>query len=131
MKLRYGGDLQIGDFIMVAGNGYTSFGWYCGQGRGTVQYYQFTVPGYKLEAFEKWQNEQPRDTQSWYGQRFEKFGFTSKIFYKEYVYGHGISVNGSRVVKMTDPESIFTNQEDIDAYRKSKEALIRIKFPVK
>lgn len=116
---------------MVAGSGYTSFGWYCGQGRGTVQYYHFCVPGDKFEAFEKWQNGQPRDTQSWSGQRFEKFGFTSKLFYKEYIYGHGIGVNGSRVVKITDPESIFTEQEDLDRYRKSKEALIYIKFPVK
>jgi len=131
MKVRYGGDLQIGDFIMVAGNGYTSFGWYCGQGRGTIQYYQYGVPGNMFENFQEWQTNGPKDINSWYAEKFQKHGFTSKLFYKDYIYGNGIGVNGSRVVKIADPESIFTEQEDIDRYKKSKEALISIKFPVK
>ena len=132
MKLRYGGDLQIGDFIMIANSNYTSFGWYCGQGRGTVQYYNFRIPGDRFEAFQEWQTEGPKNTSPWYAERFEKHGFSSKVFYKEYIYGGGLDVAyGSRVIKLTDPESIFTNQEDLEDYRKSKEALIYIKFPVK
>lgn len=131
MKVRYGGDLQIGDFIMVANSNYTSFGWYCGRGQGgTVQYYNFRNPGDRFESFQKWQAE-GSENNSWTGKRFEKYGFSSKMFYKEYIYGGGIEINGSRVVKITDPESIFTHPEDLEDYRKSKEALIYIKFPVK
>jgi len=54
------------------------------------------------------------------------------VFYLDYIYGSGLnSTHGSRVVKLTDPESIFTEQEDLENYRKSKEALIYIKFPAK
>jgi hypothetical protein len=130
MKVRYGGDLQIGDFIMVAGNGYTSFGWYAGRGRGTVQYYHYGVPGDRFKEFKDWEDGK-LDNHTWLGEQFKKHGFSSKLFYKDYIYGGGINLNGSRVVKMTDPESIFTEQEDLDRYRKSKEALISIKFPVK
>lgn len=131
MKVRYGGDLQIGDFIMVAGNGYTSFGWYCGQGRNTIQYYHFYVPGDKYEKFQEWKAGKLPNFNQWMVKRFEKYGFSSKLFYKEYIYGAGIEINGSRVVKITDPESIFTHPDDLKNYRKSKEALIYIKFPVK
>jgi hypothetical protein len=130
MKIRYGGDLQIGDFIMVANNNYTSFGWFCGTGSGTVQYYQFCVPGLRFKEFKDWETGSLND-HHWLKERFEKYGFSSKLFFKEYIYGGGIHFNGSRVVKITDPESIFTEQEDIENYRKSKEALISIKFPVK
>jgi hypothetical protein len=126
MKVRYGGDLQIGDFIMIANSNYTSFGWYCGTGRGTIQYYHFSVPGDRFEAFQDWQTGKLDN--SWYAARFKKYGFSSKLFYKCYIYGGGIDLNGSRVVKLTDPESIFTEQEDLEDYRK---ALIYIKFLAK
>jgi hypothetical protein len=130
MKVRYGGDLQIGDFLMVADGNATSFGWYCGTGRGTLQYYFYRDAGEKWKAFEEWQAGKLDN--SWYGGRFKKYGFSYKLFYKCYIYGGGLdAVYGSRVVKLPDGESIFTNQEDIDAYRKSKEALLHIKFPAK
>jgi hypothetical protein len=129
MKTRYGGELEIGDFIMVANVNYTSFGWYCGKGRNTIQYYHFRVPGERHKTFQEW--EAGRLNNSWLASKFQKHGFSSKIFYKEYIYGGGIEINGSRVIKLTDPESIFTNTEDLDYYLKSKEALINIKFPAK
>jgi hypothetical protein len=131
MKVRYGGDLQIGDFIMIASSNYTSFGWFSGTGRGTIQYYNFRVPGDRFEAFQDWQAGTIDSSHKWLIGKFKKHGFSSKLFYKEYIYGGGIGLNGSRVVKLTDPESIFTEQEDLENYRKSKEALIYIKFPVK
>ena len=130
MKVRYGGDLQIGDFIMIANSNYTTFGWYCGTGRNTIQYYQFRVPGDRLEEYQQWKAGNLKNY-TWLAERFEKNGFTAKLFYKDYIYGGGINLNGSRVVKIADPESIFTHPEDIEDYRKSKEALINIKFPVK
>jgi hypothetical protein len=131
MKIRYGGDLEIGDFIMVASNNYTSFGWYCGKGRNTIQYYVYGVPGSRWEDFKSWKAGTITSQNHWLGKRFEKHGFSSKLFYKEYIYGSGLDSTASRIVKITDPESIFTNQEDLEMYRKSKEALIYIKFPVK
>ena len=131
MKIRYGGDLQIGDFIMIANSNSTSFGWYCGQGRGTVQYYHFRVPAERYKTFQEWEAGKLPNLNKWYREKFEKHGFSSKLFYKEYIYGGGIDLNGCRVVKITDPESIFTHPEDLEDYRKSKEALIYIKFPAK
>jgi len=130
MKLRYGGDLQIGDFIIIANSNYTTFGWYCGRGRNTVQYYHYGVPASRFDEYQHWKAGNLKNY-AWLAERFEKHGFTAKLFYKDYIYGGGIDLNGSRVVKITDPESIFTEQEDLDRYRKSKEALISIKFPVK
>jgi hypothetical protein len=130
MKVRYGGDLQIGDFVMIADGNATSFGWYCGQGRGTLQYYFYREPGEQLENFKHW--EAGNLDNSWHAARFKKYGFSSKLFYKCYIYGGGLySVYGSRVVKLPNGESIFTNSEDLQAYLKSKEALIKIKFPAK
>ena len=116
---------------MIANSNYTSFGWFSGTGRGTIQYYNFRVPGDRFKAFQEWQTEGPKNTNSWYAERFEKHGFSSKVFYKEYIYGGGIGLSGSRVIKLTDPESIFTHPEDLEDYRKSKEALIYIKFLAK
>jgi len=131
MKIRYGGDLQIGDFILVAYNHWISFGWYCGKGRGTLQYYHFGDPGEKQKMFQDWQDGKLKNS-VWHAKQFEKHGFSSKLFYKNYIYGGGLDVShGSRVIKITDPERIFTEQEDIDKYRKSKEALISVKFPAK
>jgi hypothetical protein len=132
MKVRYGGDLQIGDFLMVADGNATSFGWYCGTGKGTLQYYHFRDPGEKHKAFQEWQTEGPKNISPWYAEKFKKYGFSSKLFWKCYIYGGGLDVEyGSRVVKLPNGESIFTNQEDLETYRKSKEALISIKFPAK
>jgi hypothetical protein len=132
MKLRYGGDLQIGDFIIVANSNYTSFGWFCGRGQGgTVQYYYFRVPAERYKTFQEWEAGKLPNLNKWYREKFEKHGFSSKLFYKEYIYGGSMDLNGSRVVKIADPESIFTHPEDLEDYRKSKEALISIKFPVK
>ena len=129
MKLRYGGDLQIGDFILVAGNGYTIPGWYIGEGQNTLQYYHFMTPGRALKGFEEWQSGK-MDSHHWRAELYKK-GFSSKLLHKEHIYGAGIDDGASRVVKITDPESLFTDQEDLEAYRKSKEALIQLKFPLK
>lgn len=128
MKTRYGGELEIGDFIIVAYNNYTSFGWYCGQGKNTIQYYQYRVPAVLFAEFQKWQTQPDSAYRS---HLFDKHGFSSKVFYKEYINADRIEYLGSRVVKITDPEAIFTTQEDLDYYLKSREVLINIKFPAK
>jgi hypothetical protein len=51
-------------------------------------------------------------------------GFTLKCLYKSYIN----AVHDTRVVKITNPEDIFTTQEDKEDYEKSKEILIKLKF---
>ena len=117
--------LEIGDFIVVAWGNHLEYGWYCGQGayKSTLQYYNIYSPGSSFEEFEKY--ERGEEVQDWIAERFKKQkGFTSKCFYKNYIN----SFDASRIMKPADPDNFFTNPEDIEAYNKSKEALIRIKF---
>ena len=37
--LKHGGQLEIGDFIAVSNGNHLDFGWYCGDGINTLQYY--------------------------------------------------------------------------------------------
>jgi hypothetical protein len=119
MKIRHGGNLQPGDFVIIASGTYTDMGWYIGQGRGTLQYYTVNVPQLMYKSFKEWQADPTK--YPYRSQQFAK-GFGAHCLWKAYVYGIG---------KITDPESIFTEQEDLENYRKSKEALISIKFPAK
>ena len=131
MKLRYGGELKIGDFIMVAYGHYTSFGWYCGQGPTTLQYYYFRVPGDRYNVFQQYEAGTLPALNHHLRRKYERHGCTLKALNKEYVYGWGVRQEASRIVKITDPEIIFTEPHDLEDYRKSKEALIHFKFPVR
>jgi hypothetical protein len=129
MKIRYGGELQPGDFIMISNGNYTSFGWYFGIGRNTIQYISPHTPSYTVDQYEKY--EAHRDTcANWLKKRFEN-GVTTKIMSKCYVYGEGIGNKGCRVVKIQYPEEIFTEKEDLEVYLKSKDILTDLKFPAK
>lgn len=130
MKLKYGGELQIGDFLAISNGNYISFGWYCGTGRGTLQYFGMHNPQDVFNHFKLWQTN-PDAAGNWYKKKFEKDGFTSKLLYKNYIYGDHVGPEGTRVMKIQNPESVFTEQRDIQKYRDSKEALIYIKFPAK
>ena len=115
--------LNVGDFIIIASGGQLDYCWYCGQGayKSTLQYYSLWSPGNALEDYERFQ---AGDKTGWRTERFEKHGFTSKCFYKTYIN----SWYASRILKPGNPDELFTNQEQLEAYNKSKEALIRIKF---
>lgn len=129
MKIRYGGDLQIGDFIITANGNYTDFGWFVGTGRGTVQYINTRTPAYILEQYKEYLINQ--DTcRDWIKERY-KNGLTIKTMHKSYIYGAGVKQKGSRVVKIENPQSMFTEQEDLEEYLQSKEILNNLKFPAK
>jgi hypothetical protein len=130
MKIRHGGELEIGDFIAVGDGIHLSFGWYRGTGRNTVQFYHYKTPGIVYGDWEDAVADPQRHNGNYYRKLRER-GFSSKALGVCYVYGEGISDKGSRVIKLENPESIFTEQDDLEAYRKSKEALLTIKFPVK
>lgn len=118
--------LNVGDFIVIADNGnMLIYGWYCGQGRhaSTLHYYTIWSPGSALEDFEKYESGEP--ISSWVAERFQRSkGFTSKCFYKNYI----TTYYENRILKVADPDNLFTNPEHIERYKKSKEALIKIKF---
>lgn len=116
--------LNVGDFIVIAdNNNVLSYGWYCGQGKysNTLQYYDIFNPGNALIDYERFQ---AGDKTGWRTERFEKHGFTSKCFYKTYIN----SWYESRILKPGNPDELFTNPEQLERYKKSKEALIKIKF---
>ena len=121
--LKYGGVLHPGDFIAVSNGNHITFGWYVGDGIGTLQYYWMSDPGQVYEEYLEWQKNPP-NVKSWRAKQFEKRGFSTKLFYKSYIN----SVHARRVMKITNPEEIFTDPEDRDNYEKSKEALITLNF---
>jgi len=121
--LKYGGVLHPGDFIAISNGNHISFGWYAGDGRNTLQYYWMGGPGQVYDNYSQWQKN-PSNVHSWRAKNFEKYGFSTKLFIKSFIN----SVHDSRVMKITNPEEIFTKQEDRDEYEKSKEALITINF---
>lgn len=115
--------LQVGDFIVISSNCSLDYGWYCGQGRyrNTLQYYTIWGPGDALEDFERYETG---DYIGWRCENFKKYGFSSKSFYRSYLN----SYYESRILKPANPDELFTNQEHLQRYNKSKEALIKIKF---
>ena len=130
MNIRHGGELKPGDFILIANNGYTDFGWYFGQGRGTIQYFNTYAPRDRFEQFKEYQSNS-QWLHNWTKDLFKRHEFSTKSIYKSYIYGGGISLSGSRVVKIENPGSGLTGPEDLKRYKESKEALLSIKFPAK
>lgn len=117
--------LEVGDFIIISCGNQLDYGWYCGQGNfgSTLQYYSVRTPGYALEEFEKY--EAGEETAYWMAERFKRHKkFNSKCFYKRFLN----SYYESRILKPANPDDLFSDPEDIQAYKKSKEALIKIKF---
>jgi hypothetical protein len=135
--VRYGGQLEIGDFIAIADNGESMIlGWYVGRGRGrgrgneTIQYYIYQQPGYTYDAYNEFlNNPHPDNWQVNYYAKHKKF--SSKLILKGYIYGQGTSQGSLRVIKITNPETLFTNAKDLEVYNKSKEVLLTLNFPLK
>jgi len=124
--LRYGGQLSPGDFIAVSEGNRVFFGWYFGDGiGGTLQYYYLGAPGHCYDAYQEWEKITSDEVKKkhWRAKMYSK-GFTLKCLYKSYIN----AVHDTRVVKITNPEDIFTTQEDKEDYEKSKEILIKLKF---
>lgn len=122
-QLKYGGQIVPGDLILVAYGNYLDFGWYAGNGRGTVQYYTMRGPAVAYLEYEKWlkMSDKEKAENKWMTSRFIK-GFTAKSFWKSYIN----SPHPTRIMKVTNPEDIFTEQEDRELYERSKEVMIKI-----
>ncbi len=115
MNIEYGKPLEPGDFILVASDSTLQAGWYAGRGKsGTLQFYHYRIPFYYYnkvtEAIENGQTP------------------SIKLLYKSYVN----TVHRWRVANIENPESLFLhNQENLEAYQKSKEVLSLLKFKAK
>jgi hypothetical protein len=118
--IQYGGQLLPGDFIAVSDGNHLNFGWYCGDGRGTLQYYYLHAP---QSCYNNYQTFLADPEKHRYYQKYEK-GFTLKNIWKSYIN----AVHRTRVMKINNPEEIFTDKEDIENYQKSKEVLITLNF---
>ena len=124
--LKYGGDLQIGDFIGISYTNCIIFGWYCGDGRGTLQYYNITCPMNAMSNYESWKkdfNNGDIKPDSWRAKQY-KNGFTKKDLWKDYIN----SIRATRIIKINRPEEILTNAEDREYYERSKEILLTLNF---
>lgn len=121
--LKHGGQLEIGDFIAVSNGNHLDFGWYCGDGINTLQYYYYRNPVCAYNQYEDWLNQSEANRSAWKTKRYTN-GFTKKCLWKSYIN----AVHTTRVLKINNPEEIFTNKEDRDDYEKSKETLIKLNF---
>ena len=123
--IKYGGVLHPGDFVAISNGNHITFGWYVQNGRGTLQFYYMGQPARTYQDYKDWlkYSDEEKAKNKWVSRRFEK-GFTSKCIWKSYIN----AVHDTRVMKITNPEEILTNQEDRDTYERSKEALITLNF---
>jgi hypothetical protein len=121
--LQHGGQLEIGDFIAVSNGNHLDFGWYCGDGINTLQYYYYRNPVNAYNTYEDWLNQSEANRTAWKTKRYTN-GFTKKCLWKSYIN----AVHTTRVLKINNPEEIFTDKEDRDDYEKSKETLIKLNF---
>jgi hypothetical protein len=123
--LKYGGVLHPGDFIAISYGNHIQFGWYVGDGRGTLQFYYLHGPGSAYNDYKNWLNytDEEKAKNKWMTSRFIN-GFTRKCLWKAYIN----SVHSTRVMKIANPEEIFTDKEEREKYERSKEALITVNF---
>ena len=121
--IKYGGQIVPGDFIAMSFGNHMDFGWYAGNGRGTLQYYPVRGAMRCYEDYKSWlaMSDEEKRKNKWASKRFEK-GFTVKCLWKSFIN----SVHKTRVMKLTNVEDIFTEQEDIREYQESKEVMIKL-----
>lgn len=53
-ELKYGGQIVPGDFIAISDGNHINFGWYAGNGRGTLQYYPVRGAMRCYEDYKSW-----------------------------------------------------------------------------
>ena len=122
MELKYGGKLEFGDLVAVSNGNYLYFGFYAGTGRGTLQYYTLWSVTNAHDRYNDWliSNDEVK-AKHWNSKRYSK-GFTSKCIGKTYIN----AVHSTRVMKVTNPETVFTDPKDAEMYQYAKNILIKI-----
>jgi len=117
--LKHGGDIKIGDFVAISyGHGF-SFGWYCGEGKNTLQFFEYNMPLMSLIQYNQIKSDKAyHNHEKANSEEFNK-NWIGKYYVKDWYW---------RVMKIENPEAIFTEQENLDRYIESKQILEQIKF---
>jgi len=117
--IKYGGILQIGDFIAVGSNYEMAFGWFSGNGKtGTIQYIWPNKITWAFSEYNKTMNN-PNAVLSAKDRR----GFSLDHISKDYVRLQHFN----RVVKITCPDDVFAGA-DLQKYLEAKRILTDMKF---
>ncbi len=112
--VRYGGNLEIGDFIAITfATGFT-FGWYVGEGKNTLQYYEYHQPKRCLDYYNTCKNDD---------KYYHHLKANEEEFNKTWIGKSYLLTWKYRVMKIENPESIFTNPDNLQTYLESKEIL--------
>jgi hypothetical protein len=118
-NIKYGGDLEIGDFIAVGSNYEMNFGWYSGNGKsGTIQFMRPWGVAWLFEQYNKRINNPNFPTEN-----KDKRGFTLEHIEKDFVRKQHFN----RVIKITCPDDVFTGR-DLQNYLEAKRILTDMKF---
>ena len=117
--VNYGGDLKIGDFIAVSYNSGFTLGWYCGEGKNTLQFFETHWPSTSFDYYNRVKADKDY-------KQHEKAN--SEEFNKSWIAKSYVMDWKWRVMKIQDPESLFTDIEDLNKYIESRQILEQIKF---
>lgn len=121
-NIRYGGELKIGDLVFISYHNYLLPGFYCGRGLNSLQFYTINEILYRKERYDM--SLDPKSSiLVWEKDRYAN-GFTKKCLVKSYIN----SVGGTRLIKIENPKSVFTEQDDYEDYLKAKEILITLEI---
>lgn len=120
--LRYGGTLNVGDFIGIGSDWGMNFGWYCGNGKaGNIQYICPRTVVYNFEGYNHRVNWS-KDNNTVLTARDRK-GFTLDHIGKNPIRNH----KKDNAVKIIVADGLFHGTELKD-YERAKEILTQIKF---
>ena len=117
--VKYGGDIKIGDFIAISYSSGFTLGWYCGEGKNTLQIFETPWPATSLDYY----NRVKADAAYTDHDKANSEEFDKSWIAKSYVNNWRL-----RVMKIEDPESLFTEPSDLNRYIESKQILEQIKF---
>ena len=117
--VQHGGDLEIGDFVAISYAYGFEFGWYCGEGENTLQFFDYYRPSTSLDYYNRVKLD------SAYQQHKKA---NSEEFNKKWIQKSRVNNWRYRVMKIENPEAIFTEPKDLNKYIESKQILEQIKF---
>lgn len=118
-SIKYGGTLEIGDFLGIGSNWGMSFGWYSGNGKsGNIQYITPNQVVWSFGAYHKRMNNPAVKISS-----KDRGGFSLEHIEKSPVRIH----KNDTMVKITCPDDVFTGA-DLQKYLEAKKILQQMHF---
>lgn len=127
IKLNIGGVLQTGDVVGIAGNNYTTFGWFVESGAsGSLKYLHFGVVNYYIDDYTNYLTD--TNPPNWKIKKYSN-GLTFKTISKDYILKFNAKDN--RAFKISNPQEFFKDSDLEAIYLKGRQVLNDIKFPAK